>query len=219
VRRGWRLSVLPWILLLPLFAGRVAGATWDFTAPGDPGRNWNVSATESGQYDDNFFSTKDNREAGFRSATDLRLHVNAPLERLFVGGQYDYGIVYPHDTKLGGIEQSHNATVSANYTVNPLLMLSLGDNFVSSQQPGLVLTANNVPVTISSGGNYIYDSISAAANYALTPRWTTAVSGGWDIWSYQNSSLASNDNHQDYSVTISALYGLDTRTTVGLNFQ
>jgi predicted porin len=31
--------------------------------------------------------------------------------------------------------------------------------------------------------------------------------------------IASNGNHQDYSATLSALYLLDTRTTVGLNYQ
>jgi hypothetical protein len=33
------------------------------------------------------------------------------------------------------------------------------------------------------------------------------------------SSIASNNNHQDYSATLSALYLLDTRTTIGLNYQ
>ena len=219
MRRGWRLSVLPGILLLPLLAGRAAGAGWDFTAPGDPARNWNVSASTDGTYDDNFFSTKNGREAGFRSATDIRLHANIPLERLFVGGQYDFGIVYPHDTKLGGVEENHSASVSANYTVNPLLTLSLSGSFISSLEPGLVLTANNVPVTIASAGSYIYDSVNGGVNYALSPRWTVAASGGWDVWEYQNATQATNNNHQDYSGTISALYALDARTTIGINYQ
>ena len=219
MRRGWRLSVLPGILLLPLLAGRAAGAAWDFTAPGDPARNWNVSASTGGTYDDNFFSTEGNRQSGFRSTSDIRLHANVPLDRLFVGGQYDYGIVYPHDVKLGGLDQSHTATVSAEYTVNPLLTLDLGENFISSLQPGLVLTPNNVPVTIASGGNYIYDSLNGGASYALSPRWTLAVRGGWDIWRYQTASLATNNDHEDYTATMSALYGLDPRTTIGLNYQ
>jgi hypothetical protein len=219
VRRGWRFSVLPWILLLPLVAGRVAGANWNFTTPGDPNRSWSVGATSGGTYDDNFNATERNRQSGLRSTANLRLHAAIPLERLFVGAQYSYGVDYPHDVNLGGVDQSHSVSVSANYTVNPRLTLNLGESFISSIQPGLVLGPNNVPVTISNYGNYIYDAVGGGVNYAITPRWTAAVNANWDIWRYQNAFNGFIYNHEDYSATISALYALDARTTVGLNYQ
>jgi hypothetical protein len=53
----------------------------------------------------------------------------------------------------------------------------------------------------------------------LTPRWTAAASGSWDIWRYAAATNAFTYNREDLSATLSALYALDTRTTVGLNYQ
>jgi len=77
----------------------------------------------------------------------------------------------------------------------------------------------NAPISVVQAGTYIYDSVGFGLNYSLAPRWNVAFSSSWDIWDYQSSAIASNDNHQDYSATLSALYLLDTRTTVGLNYQ
>jgi hypothetical protein len=219
VRRGWRLSILPWILLLSLVAGRVTGANWDFTAPGDPNRSWSVSAYTAGTYDDNFNATKTNRLSGFRDTSDIKLRLSVPLGRLFIGGQYDYGVYFPADPNTGGYDQTHTLNLSANYTVDPRLQLSVYENFVSSMQPGLVLGPNLVPVTVSNYGSYIYEAVGGGVNYAITPLWTVVANGGWDIWQYQSTQDSFFYDHEDYSITISALYAVDTRTTVGVNYQ
>jgi hypothetical protein len=170
-------------------------------------------------YDDNFFSTEHDQQSGLRFSSDLKLRANVPIDRLFMGLQYDYGILYPHDVKQGGVEQSHNVNVSANYIVSPRLELNLTETYISSLQPGLVTGPSGTSVSISNAGDYIYDAVGGGMNYVLAPRWTAAVSGNWDIWRYQSSAIASNDDHEDYSTTLSALYALDTRTTVGLNYQ
>ena len=56
-------------------------------------------------------------------------------------------------------------------------------------------------------------------NYALTPRWSLALNGNWDIWRYAVPSVASNNDREDYQMTLSALYMLDQRTTAGINYQ
>jgi len=192
---------------------------WNFSTPGDPTRNWSVALTSDGVYDDNFFATKTNRQAGLRESEDVKVHANIPLGRLFIGAQYDYGFAYPHDINEGGYDQSHNASVSANYTVNPRLTLSLNDNFVSSLQPGVVQNpATGAPETISNFGDYIYNVVGGSVNFGVTPRWTASVSGSWDFWRFQNVDQNVN-NHDDYVATVSALYAWDTRTTLGLNYQ
>lgn len=218
MKRSRRFPILLQALFLLLVASHVCYAGWDLTAPADPNRYWGVTATEAGVYDDNFFGTKTNVQAGLRFSSDLKLHASIPLERLFLGMQYDYTIVYPHDINQGGVDQTHNVSVSANYIVSPRLELSLSENYVSSLQPGLV-TVNGVPATISNEGDYIYDAVGGGVNYVLAPRWTLAVNGSWDIWRYQSSVTASNNDHEDYVMTLSALYALDSRTTVGLNYQ
>jgi hypothetical protein len=207
------------VVLLLLLGARVCSAGWDFTNAGDPNRNWGVSAMTAGQYDDNWQSSESNRQSGPRVDSDIKFRANIPFERLFMGLQYDYSALYPEDVHNGGVTQTHSLNATANYTVTPRLALNLNENFVSSLQPGLVQGPNGVPISLSSEGNYIYDTVGGGANYVLTPRWTAAVSGSWDIWEYQTSSIASNNNHQDYTATLSALYALDTRTTVGLNYQ
>jgi opacity protein-like surface antigen len=218
-KRSWRVP-FPWAaLLLLLLTARVSVAQWDFTHAGDPNRNWGVTASESVGYDDNFNATEKNPQAGVRDTADVKFRASVPLERFFAGMQYDYSVTYPQDVKLGGVNETHNLNLSANYTVNPRLALTFSENFVNSLQPGLVQNIAGAPVTVTQAGTYIYDNVGGGLIYSLSPRWSVSVSGSWDIWEYQTSSLASNDNHQDYSATLSALYLLDTRTTVGVNYQ
>ena len=56
-------------------------------------------------------------------------------------------------------------------------------------------------------------------SYSLTPRWTASVSGNWDIWRYQEAAYATNNNHMDYSVTLSGVYSMNPRTALGVNYQ
>lgn len=214
-----RVSILFRAVFLLLVATSVCRAAWDFTVPGEPNRNWGVALANGVQYDDNWNGTEFNRESGFRYASDLTLRAKIPWERLLLSGQYDYGIFYPNNSQLGGVNQSHTLNVSVNYNVNPRLLLSLNENFVNSLQPQLVQGPSGAPVTIIQAGTYLYDLAGGSVSYALSPRWTASVSGSWDIWRYQQATYATNDDHEDYSVTLSALYSMDTRTVVGVNYQ
>jgi hypothetical protein len=219
VRSGWRASILSLVLLLLLVGTSVCRAAWDFTAPGEPNRNWSAALSTGGGYDDNFYGTQFNRQSGFRYSEDLTLRVHVPWERSLLNGQYDYGVVYPHDTRLGGVDQTHNLNISENFSVNPRLLLSANENFVDSLQPQLVQTAAGVSPTVVIAGAYIYNIVGAGASYSLTPRWTASISGSWDIWRYAEALYATNNDHEDYSMTLSALYSVDPRTTVGVNYQ
>ena len=171
------------------------------------------------QYDDNWDGSESNRLSGVRYISDLTLRAKVPQGRSLLTGQYDYGIVYPANNQLGGADQTHALTISENYSVNPRLLLTLNENFVNSLQPQLVQTAVGAPATIIQAGTYLYDAVGANVSYSLTPRWTASVSGTWDIWRYQEALYATNNNHEDYSATLSALYAINTRTTVGVNYQ
>jgi len=213
------MSILWPVLVWSLLAEPFAFAAWDLTKPGDPNRSWGVSLSSGAQYNDNINGTQNHPEAGVRDTSDIRFRAAVPLERLFMGLQYDYGIVYPEDIHLGNVEQTHNLSASANYIVTPRLEFGLSEAYVSSLQPGLVTGPTGAPISISNVGNYIYDAVGGSATYALTPRWTIAASGSWDIWRYETTTNAIENDHEDLSGTLSGLYGLDTRTTVGLNYQ
>lgn len=225
MKSGWRVPILFRAALLLLVATPVCRAawdlspTWDLTPAGDPSRNWNVAAVGNGTYDDNFNGTENNRQSGFRYTSDLILQARVPWQRVFVAAKYDYGIEYPSDIKLGGVNQSHNLNISGNYTVNPRLLLAVNENFVSSVQPQLVVTAAGVPPTVTIAGTYVYDTAGASASYSLTPRWTASVAGTWDIWRYDEALYATNNDHEDYSTTLSLNYAINTRTIVGVNYQ
>jgi len=219
VRRRYRFfcrAQVCWSLLLVTHA---AYAGWEFSAPADPYRYWNTSVTVGGQYDDNFNSTEKNRESGVRFSSDIRFRATVPLERFLAGVQYDYGVLYPRDTRLGGVEETHNVTVSANCTITPELTLGLSETYINSLQPELVEGPANAPINIVQAGTYVYNNLVANVNYALSRRWILSVAGAWDTWRYQVSSVASNNDHDDYSTIVSALYALDPRTSVGLNYR
>jgi len=219
VKRSGPTPILATALFLFLLTGHVCFAAWNLTAPGDPARNWGVSETTAVEYDDNWTAAQRNPESGFRLSSDVKFRASVPLERIIMGINYDYGILYPPVSNLNGVDQNHNLSVSGTYSVNPRLLLSLNENFISSLEPGLVQGPNGAPISLSSGGNYIYDAVSGGMSYELAPRWTLSLSGSWDITRYQVSTVASNNNHEDYAATASALYALDTRTVVGLNYQ
>ena len=220
-KRGWQVPLRWPVLVLLLLSTRVSFAQWDLTHAGDPNRNWGASVTESAGYDDNFNATEKNRQSGVRLNSDLKLRASVPLERFFAGMQYDYGVTYPRDLKLGGVNETHNLNLGANYTVSPRLTLNATEVFVDSLQPELVRGQgpNSPPISIVQDGTYIYDSVGGGMNYTLAPRWTISVNGSWDIWDYQISSITNSLNHQDYTATLSGFYLLDTRTTIGLNYQ
>ena len=218
-KRGWRVPFQWTVCFSLLLSARVSLAQWDLTHAGDPNRNWGAVVTESVGYDDNFNAAQKNPQTGTRLNSDVKLRANVPLERFFVGMQYDYAVNYPRDVKLGGVNQSHNLYMAGTYTVNPRLTLSIVENFISSLQPQLVQGPAGAAQTVVQAGTYIYEDVGGGLTYSLAPRWTVSANGSWDIWDYQESSIASNNNHQDYSATLSTLYLLDTRTTVGLNYQ
>lgn len=207
------------MLLLFLLTARTTFAGWELTPPADPNRNWNTSVTAQGVYDDNFNATEKNRQSGFRLNSDIKLRATVPLERFLMGVQYDYGIVYPRDIKLGGVNETHNVNASANFSVSPQLMLGLSETYINSLQPQLVVGPAKAPINIVQAGDYIYNNLGGSLSYALTSRWTLSLSGSWDFWRYQVASIAIDNDHDDYSGTISALYALDPRTTVGINYQ
>lgn len=212
-------SVLWRTAVLLLAATSVCYGTWDLTTPGDPNRNWNVSLASGVQYDDNWNSTEFDKQSGIRYVSDLILQVKEVGQRSLLNGQYDYGLTYPNYNRQGGVNQSHNLNVSETYSFSPRFLVSLNDNFVDALEPQVVQTLDKVPVTIQQAGTYLYNLIGASASYSLTPRWTTSCSGSWDIWRYQEAAYATNNNHEDYSVTLSLLYSLDRRTVVGVNYQ
>jgi hypothetical protein len=219
VNPSWRGSILTRGLLLLLVATPVCRAAWDFSLPGEPNRSWGVAVATGGQYDDNWNGSEFNRMSGFRYTSDLTLRAKIPWERSLLSGQYDYGLVYPRDNRLGGVDQTHTLNISGNYSPNPRLLLSLNENFVDSLQPQLVQGPSGAPTTIIQAGTYLYDQVGGSASYSLTPRWTASISGNWDIWRYEETAWATNNNHEDYSVTLSALYSVDPRTIVGVNYQ
>lgn len=209
-----------WLILgVVVLADHAVFALWEFTPAGDPNRNWGVSETTSTEYDDNFNSVQHNPQSGVRLEEDIRFRASIPLERLFVGVQYEYDLNYPNNLSQNAINQTHNLNILAHYAVSRRLELSLSEAYISTVVPGLVLGPNSVPVTLASAGNYTYDAVGASATYALTPRWTASVGGSWDIWRYEEAAFATNNDHEDYSTTLSATYTVDARTTAGVNYQ
>ena len=205
--------------LVFLLATRTAIAGWALTAPADPDRNWNVNVTSAGVYDNNWLATPRQQQEGFRFSSDVKFRATVPIERFLMGVQYDYGILYPHDIRLGGVEETHNLNVAANYSVNPELMLSLSETFINSLQPQLVQGPANAPITVIQAGTYEYNDIAGSLNYALSPRWVLATSGSWDTWRYQTASISHTNNHEDYVGVISFEYALNPQTVVGVNYQ
>jgi hypothetical protein len=211
---------LPWLALLALLlAAPAAFAAWDFTPAGDPNRNWGAAVTATAGYDDNFNAQSSHQESGFRIGTDIKLRAAVAIDRLFLAGTYDYQVNSSTTAVFDAVDQTHNLNVTANYVASPRLTFALTENYINTLQPGIVLNQSGTPISLVDAGQYSYDYVSGVMNYALTERWSISCAGNWDIWQYDLQAYATNNDHQDYGATVSALYALDKRTTVGLNYQ
>lgn len=207
------------MLLIGLAMSRVCWAGWEPTRPGDPNRNWGVTIGAGSGYDDNFFSAENNRQAGLVYYSHMALRASVPLERSLVGLNYDYQVSYPRDIHLGGINQTHNLALSANYIPTPRLTLGLNEVYISSVQPEIVRNEAGAPVNVLQRGDYMYNHVAGSLSYALAPRWNLAANGSWDIWRYAVSNIAAANDREGYQTTLSMLYLLDPRMTTGVNYQ
>jgi hypothetical protein len=176
----------------------------------------NVSLREG--YNDNVNTTSVNKEGSATTTIEPQLLVSIPLETTFFGLQYTYGTTY-YSSRGSKKDQSHTADLAFSHTFSSRLVLDVHDNVVRGLQPELVQVSAGVPVITRLRGDYLYNNLRGSLAYMLAQRWTASVSGGWQLWRYDDPGNSTSNDRDVYLATIGAAYTFNPRTTLGVNYQ
>ena len=186
----------------------------------DPSRPWAVSLGTRIGYDDNTGTTENNRRDSFLTSISPQASLNLPLEETFLGLRYGYNAVW-YDDRRGDEpwDQSHSVDCLISHQFNSRFTLDLTDRFRRGIEPELVEVEAGIPVTVRRLSDYSYNNLNLAAVYNLTRRWTASASLNWQLWRYDDQSLAQANDRDNYQAVGTLLYSLSPQTFVGGNYR
>lgn len=170
-------------------------------------------------YDDNANTSPTAKEGSIVTIVEPQLLLNFPRERTFFGLRYTYRAVYFASSSQERVEHTHTADLLFSHVFTPRLVLDASDQVRQGISPELVELSSGVPVITRRRGDFLYNNAQATLSYNLTRRWTTSINGSWDFWSYDDPTTAADNDRNGYRTTLSAVYALSARSSVGLNYQ
>lgn len=164
---------------------------------GDASKPWSISATLRGFYDDNIFTSHDNKTDSFGFEINPSFSVGATEGQTSVGATYNYsgrwfeevanGTTghWRHQHLLEGVLQhDFSAQVSAN----------IKDSFGIGQEPDYTRAKDVVNTPFEVPGNNMRNLGTIAVNYQMTPLLGFEVSYGNNYFNYADKNPATTTN-------------------------
>jgi hypothetical protein len=205
--------------LLCLVLPRLTDAAYEPEKFADSSRRWAINVGFAEYYNDNIDTTTKDPVSGRQSTAAVALKVNVPAERTFFRMNTIYGVTYSPDKVSGKTEQSVTFDGLLSHTFNPRLVVNVNDTVRYALEPSTSDIISGKSTQLQQSGNYLENNTVASLSYDLSRRWTTTVRGGWDLWRYDNSAVASNDDRDVYSINMDLTYSLTPRTFVGAGYR
>jgi hypothetical protein len=163
----------------------------DVAAP----RNWSVSGTLRGFYDDNYNITGNAKGSfGIEASPSVSFHL--PLQQTDIGLRYTYGAYYYQDRDAAGLnpfDQTHQVDFWLDHAFTERWRVKVTDTFASGQEPELI---GPVSPSAPTGVNYRVngDNIANHGSIALSTDWTrlfsTELTYNNGFYDYDNSGAA-----------------------------
>jgi hypothetical protein len=160
----------------------------DVAAP----RNWSVSGTLRGFYDDNYNITGNAKGSfGIEASPSVSFHL--PLQQTDIGLRYTYGAYYYQDRDAAGLnpfDQTHQVDFWLDHAFTERWRVKVTDTFASGQEPELI---GPVSPSAPTGVNYRVngDNIANHGSIALSTDWTrlfsTELTYNNGLYDYDNS--------------------------------
>ena len=155
-------------------------------------KNWNVSATLRGFYDDNY-NIAGNKKGSVGAEFSPSISLNVPLRQTDIGLRYTYGLYYYQDRQdlnLNAFDQTHQVDVWLDHAFNERWKLNVTDTVAIGQEPDLI-----GPTSISTPSGVLYrvqgDNLANHGTVKLDTEWTrlfsTSLQYGNNFYDYQNS--------------------------------
>jgi hypothetical protein len=220
-------------------AGFVAlGALALPTAQAEDGKPWNVSASLHGFYDDNYSTLpssgvpapapapagtmiKKRSSVGFRLSPSASYDSQSALGPTRFQAGYTYKMTYFEDRKNNSADHSHDATVRLSHDLPDQFRLSLSDNFVVAQEPG-VLDPVTVTAPTRSNGNNLRNTVNLTGSADLNRE--LSVEGGYsnNYYDYQEKGVGSRSallDRTEHLANVAGRYRILENTLALLGYQ
>jgi hypothetical protein len=191
-------------------------------------KEWSVSASLRGFYDDNY-STAPNKVGSYGIEFSPEVSVSVPMQQTEIGLRYTYGLYYYQQRDEIGVnafDQSHQLDLWLDHAFNERWHGKVTDTFAVGQEPELLNTGggpNALPYRVNG------DNFANTATFTLNTDWTrqfsTELSYENNFYDYQNSGHGINDFNPPFVANTNAagasLAGLLNRVdqSVSLDFQ
>jgi hypothetical protein len=186
---------------------------------------WNVSASLSGFYDNNYSTTpKDHGSYGLEFSPTAS--VNVPLTQTQLGLIYTYDLQYYEQRdhlNVNPYDQSHSFSLWLQHSFNERWSGKLTDAFVDSQEPELLANGASVgaePYRLN--GNNIANTGTAELDTEWSREFSTALTYGNSVYYYNNSTnqfnggstYAAELNRLQNNISLDAQWHLGPETMV-----
>jgi Putative beta-barrel porin 2 len=187
-----------------LAAAGVAGV--QMAQAGVDSKDWSVSASLRGFYDDNY-STAPNKTGSYGIEFSPEISVSVPLQQTEIGLRYTYGLYYYQqrdEIGVDAIDQSHQIDVWLDHAFDERWHGRVSDTFVVGQEPALLspVPAGSPPGTTTLPYRVKGDNIANTALFTLDTDWTrelsTELSYQNNFYDYQNSGGTTNASSASY---------------------
>jgi len=159
----------------------------DVAAP----RNWSVSGTLRGFYDDNYNITGNAKGSfGIEASPSVSFHL--PLQQTDIGLRYTYGAYYYQDRDAAGLnpfDQTHQVDFWLDHAFTERWRVKLTDTFASGQEPELIGPTPTVgnPINYRINGDNIANHGSIALSTDWTRLFSTELTYNNGFYDYDNS--------------------------------
>jgi putative beta-barrel porin BBP2 len=158
---------------------------------------YTITASLREEYDDNIFTTKDNRVGSFVTEFSPSVLVNFPMQDSDFSARYTFGLDY-YEHRPGGknVQYTHEALVRYTHNFSDRFNLDVRDQFGYYDQPDL-LNAVGTPFV---DGSYFLNTASVLFNGQWTPLFGTSTSYSNIYLDYENSTVGDFQNSDENTV-------------------
>lgn len=171
-----------------------------------------VTAGLRGEYDDNIFTSNNNRQSSWKTIVDPSIIFEYPMEQTLLSARYTFNATYFSDRPGDDFDLSHDFVARAAHSFSPKFDVDLRNRFNYSQESAIGAGA----VVQRRLGDRYQNEAAATATYRWTDRFATVTSYQNNLVEYESNNVGFVNNYMEHVVSQELRYEvLPTTTAVG----
>jgi len=153
-----------------------------------------ISAYGSIGYDDNVFTSHENRQGSGFDALGLDLATHIGNARTQLDADLQAGFIDYWDRPGGSVDPDIALNLNFTYEVSPRLLVGISSSTVYQAQPSFSLGVG----TVNAVGNYLYTSNVFSLAYQWTHRFSTVTSYTINALYYDDAAIGTTENRLEH---------------------